>query len=146
MKKWVYISGSFLLLSAAAILSGCQAGYGMKVGYQRKMIRHTGYTADQIYNAARASLDKLGRVTSADEQTGIIKGEIPPYAVQATVSQGSPWLKLEGREEEHGAWKRDESKGEWFLSIDGRLYYSVGAATMKDALKKWSHDINLRIP
>ena len=140
------LSSTGIVAVLLGLLIACQTGYGLKVGYQRKSIKHTGYTSDQIFDAAQATLAKLGRVTYNNRKEGVIKGEIPPYTVEATVTRGSSWLKLVGREEEHGVWKRDKAKGEWFLSIDGKFYYSVGAATLKDALKEWSHAINLRIP
>ena len=126
--------------------AACSVGYGIKVGYQKKMIRHTGYTAAEIFGASREALQTVGIVRSENKETGIITGEIPPYHVTATITEDSPWLKLEGRENERGLWKRDKTKDEWFLSIDGTLYYRVGAETIKDALRKWSHEINRRIP
>jgi len=124
----------------------CSVGYGIKVGYQKKMVRHTGYSAEEIFDASRDALQTVGIVRSEDKKTGVITGTIPPYQVTATITDGSPWLKLEGRENERGLWKRDKTKGEWFLSIDGTLYYRIGAETIKDALKTWSHEINMRIP
>ena len=128
------------------VLLSCVGGYGTKIGYQKKSIKHSGYSYVEIFNASLDALKEVGIVRSSDKKSGVIEGEIPPYTVKATCKVDSAWLKLEGMEEEHGAWKRDKSKGEWFISIDGRAYYRRGASTIKDALYMWSHNINKRIP
>jgi len=136
-----------VLLIFVLIVTACSVGYGTKIGSSTKSINHSGYSYDQIFDAARAALDDLGMVTSEDRTTGIIEGEIPPYRVKAVCSPDSSWLKLEGIEEDEGAWKRGAGEGKWFLSlIDGTFRYRQGAETLKEAVKAWSKAINRRIP
>ena len=138
-----------LLCSAISVLllAGCAAGTGMRWGTQTKSIHHSGYSYDQIFDAAEQALDRLGIVTSADKSTGIIEGQIPPYRVKAICERGSSWLKLEGIEKEQGAWKQGAGEGEWSLSlIDGTLRYRQGAETLKEAVDTWSKAINRLIP
>jgi len=128
-------------------LSACQeAGYGLKAGYQRKMVLHSGYGFDDIFYATEKALKEVGVVTRVDRGAGVIEGELPPYRVKAIIERQSPWEKLEAFENEYGAWQRDETKEEWFISIDGNLYYRVGATDLQDALRKWSRAISKRIP
>lgn len=130
----------------ALIVAACSVGYGTRIGYQKKTIQHKGCTTQEIFEATLSALEEVGIVRSSDMQQGVIAGDIPPYSVNAVVASGSEWLKLEGRELEKGTWKRDATKGEWFLSIDCDLYYRRGAETIQDALRQWSRAINKRIP
>ncbi|MFH1037303.1 MAG: hypothetical protein V1789_01350 [PVC group bacterium] len=142
-------NGMIIAVLAALVMvaGGCSVGYGTKVGSAVKSISHSGYSYDQIFDAAEAALDELGVVTAADRTTGIIEGQIPPYRVKAILEEGSSWLKLEGVEEEEGAWKRGTGKGEWFLSmLDGTFRYRQGAETLQEAVDDWSKAINRRIP
>ena len=131
---------------ATGALASCAGGYGTKVGFQQKTILHSGYGKGDIFKAAEEALQEVGLVRHSDFQAGTILGDIPPYTVKAFIKPGTSWLVLEGREEEHGAWKRDQAKGEWFLSLDGKLHYRVGAANLQDAVTLWSKAINRRIP
>ena len=143
---WARIRVAVLFIFVLTVL-GCSVGYGTKIGSSTKSINHSGYSYDQIFDAAQAALDDLGMVTSEDRTTGIIEGEIPPYRVKAVCSPGSSWLKLKGIEEEQGVWKRGTGEGEWFLSmVDGTFRYRQGAETLQEAVKAWSKAINRRIP
>ena len=134
-----------LSLAAGAMIS-CAGGYGTKIGFQQKTILHSGYGREEIFKATEEGLQEVGWVRQADSQAGTISGDIPPYTVKALIKPGTSWLVLEGREEEHGAWKRDQAKKEWFISLDGKIHYRVGAATLQDAVSLWSKAINRRIP
>jgi hypothetical protein len=134
------------LLLAAASSASCAGGYGTKIGFQQKTILHTGYGKEEIFKAAEEALQEVGWVRHTDYQAGTILGDIPPYTVKAFIKPGTSWLVLEGREEDHGAWRRDQTKGEWFISLDGRLHYRAGAATLQDAVTLWSRAVNRRIP
>ncbi len=150
MKRRSMILTRVIMAVRAALVmavAGCSVGYGTKIGSTVKSINHSGYTYDQIFDGAEAALDELGVVTAANRVTGVIEGEIPPYRVKAILEKGSSWLKLEGIEEEQGAWKRGTGKGEWSLSmLDGTFRYRQGAATLQEAVDDWSHAINRRIP
>lgn len=134
------------LILAALLAGGCAGGYGTKIGSYTRRINQSGYTYEQIFSASRQALDELGAVTNADMKTGVIEGQIPPFRMRATCERDSTWLKLEGIEEEHGAWQRGTGKGEWFLSVDGTLRYRQGAETLEEAVKAWSKAINRKIP
>ncbi len=143
MKRCIHPLWKVILL---LVTIGCAGGYGIKVGYQKKLVYHKGYTSQQIYTATLLTLKKIGIVTREDPTTGTVEGEIPPFRVKGSVKPGSSWLKLEAWEQERGRWHRSAARGEWWIDMDGKLIYRQGAVTLQTALREWSRAINRLIP
>jgi len=140
-------SGFRLTLFLALALAGCggAVGYGIKVGMVDDNTCHSGFSYDEILDAARDALAELGAVTLDDREQGLVQGEIPPFRVEARLKRGSCWLKLVGVEEERGKWTRKAGKGEWTLDLDGKLVYRRGAETLEGAVEEWSEAVNRRL-
>jgi len=146
MKNTAHIAPLALLLICGGLACTTTGGYTVKVGRNVDATTHEGYVHSQVFSAAMESLRELGVVLRSSRDKAIIIGQIPPFKVKALLHKDTSWIRIEGMGLDRGRWRRDSSKREWVLSLDGKVFHRKGVVTQVDAVKAWSASISRLLP